>query len=134
MNADNVSADNQSWLAEILTRLDRLIPVPTDVLADIVMRDGACMACSGNGDTPALGGRAGPDRELAARICEGCPVQDQCLELELRWAGPYTVGVWGALSDQDRRALYPLWRERGHSSVQPDARGTTEGGEVPWQE
>jgi len=124
-----MNADKQSWLAEILARLDRLIPVPTDVLADIVMRDGACMACTGNGDTPALRGRAGPDREAAARICAGCPVQDQCLELELRWAGHDTVGVWGALSDQDRRALYPLWRERGHGDVREITDGTEAGHE-----
>jgi WhiB family redox-sensing transcriptional regulator len=104
-------------LTEIAARLDRLKSVPTDVLADIVMRNGACMWCYGEGDPPPFNGNDTADRELAARICAGCPVQDECLELELRWAGHDTVGVWGALSDQDRRALYPLWRARGHTET-----------------
>lgn len=102
-------------LNEIVTRLDRLKSVPTDVLADIVMRDGACMWCYGEGDPPPFTGKDTADRELAARICAGCPVQDECLELELRWAGTDTVGVWGALSDQDRKALHPLWLARRHT-------------------
>jgi WhiB family redox-sensing transcriptional regulator len=110
------------WLAEIAARLDRLIDVPTDILADIVMRDGACMWCYGEGDPPPFTGNDNADRELAARICAGCPVQDQCLELELRWAGQETVGVWGALSDQDRRALYPLWKARGHTEDRESVR------------
>lgn len=104
-------------LSDILDRLDRLRDAPTDVLADIVMRNGACLWCYGEGDPPILTGLDTPDREFAARICAGCPVQDECLELELRDAGHDTVGVWGALPEQDRRALYPLWRERGHKEV-----------------
>lgn len=111
MNPDN------DRLTEIVVRLDRLIHVPTNVLADIVMDNGACLWCYGEGDPPPLTGQDAPDRELAARICAGCPVQDECLELELRYAGSDTVGVWGALAEQDRRALYPLWRARGHQEV-----------------
>ena len=32
----------------------------------------------------------------------------ECLELELRMFGEQTVGVWGALGEDDRRALVPL--------------------------
>ena len=53
------------------------------------------------------------DRELAQRTCAGCPVQDECLELELRTAGEDTTGVWGALTDDERRELYPHWLRRG---------------------
>jgi WhiB family redox-sensing transcriptional regulator len=115
-----VNRDNDR-LNEVAARLDRLINVPTEVLAEIVMRDGACMWCYGEGDPPPLTGNDTADRELAARICAGCPVQDQCLELELRWAGSDTVGVWGALSDQDRKALYPLWLARGHTRTDESA-------------
>lgn len=108
-----MSPENEH-LAEIAARLDRLIDVPTDVLADLVMDNGACVWCCGDGDAPSLTGHDTPDRELAARICAGCPMQDECLELELRLAGRGTVGVWGALPEQDRRALYPLWQARGH--------------------
>ena len=65
------------------------------------------------------------DPDLAARLCEGCPVQDQCLELELRLAGAQTVGVWGALNETDRRALFPHWRHARNS----DPSTTTNGGE-----
>ena len=53
----------------------------------------------------------GTDREVAARLCAGCPVQPECLELELRLFGEQTVGVWGALGEDDRRALVPYWRD-----------------------
>jgi WhiB family transcriptional regulator, redox-sensing transcriptional regulator len=36
---------------------------------------------------------SGTDREVAARLCAGCPVQSECLELELRLFGEQTVGV-----------------------------------------
>lgn len=108
---------NPDERTEILVRLDRLRDVPTDVLADIITRDGACLWHYTEGDPPVLTGSDTPDREFAARICAGCPVQDECLELELRTAGPDTAGVWGALPEQDRRALYPLWQARGHRDL-----------------
>ena len=101
-------------LADIAARLDRLVDLPTDVLADRVMTNGACLWWYQHGDPPVLTGQDTPDREFAARICAGCPVQDECLELELRTAGPDTTGVWGSLPEQDRRALYPLWQATGH--------------------
>jgi WhiB family redox-sensing transcriptional regulator len=123
---------NDDRLTEMAEKLDRLIKVPTDVLADIVMRHGACLWCYGEGDPPPLTGNDTADRELAARICAGCPVQDECLELELRWAGRDTIGVWGALSEQDRQALYPLWRERGHNQDHENgSRDDATGGEQP---
>jgi WhiB family redox-sensing transcriptional regulator len=65
------------------------------------------------------------DRELAARICRDCSVRLACLELELRIAGMNTFGVWGALSETDRRALYPLWlARRSHKATQ-------DGGDTP---
>jgi WhiB family redox-sensing transcriptional regulator len=116
-----VVSPDENQLTEIASRLDRLRNVPTDVLADIVMTNGACLWCYGEGDPPLLTGQDTPDREFAARICAGCPMQDECLELELRYAGQDTVGVWGALPEQDRRALYPLWRAHGHREVGGDS-------------
>ncbi|ALG10322.1 WhiB family transcriptional regulator [Kibdelosporangium phytohabitans] len=97
-------------LIGIAWRLDRLRWVPREVLADVVLRDGLCMW---DWAEPAWMDERLSDRELAARMCSGCPVQDECLELELRTAGAGTVGVWGGLSDDDRRALYLRWLERG---------------------
>jgi WhiB family redox-sensing transcriptional regulator len=114
-----VNHNDQDRLRRIVERLDRLIDVPTEVLAGIVKRDGLCLWAVPEGDPPELTGRDTPDRELASWLCAGCPVQDECLELDLRWAGPDTVGVWGALPEQDRRDLYPLWRARGHTPGRP---------------
>ncbi|WP_436498183.1 WhiB family transcriptional regulator [Actinokineospora sp. HUAS TT18] len=100
-------------LIETAWRLDRLRWVPTDVLGDIVMDQGACMDAYAAGEQPDWLGLEQTDRELAARLCAGCPVKDQCLEFELRTAGEDTVGVWGALDQDDRRALLPYWRQRG---------------------
>jgi WhiB family redox-sensing transcriptional regulator len=99
---------------ETAARLDRYADVPDAVLAEVVARDGLCFWAFDRAGMPALTGEDTPDRELAARLCAGCPVIDECLELDLRTAGPDTVGVWGALPDTDRRALHPVWlRRRG---------------------
>ncbi|WP_410614028.1 WhiB family transcriptional regulator [Amycolatopsis sp. lyj-109] len=97
---------------ETATRLNRYDDVPSDILTHLVTRDGLCFWAFDRADVPELSGEASPDRELAARMCAGCPVIDECLELDLRTAGPDTVGVWGALPDTDRRALYPVWARR----------------------
>lgn len=102
----------EDYLAALATELDRYANVPEEVLEDIVRRDGSCMWLYTYGDIPEWSGDDLTDRELAARICAECPVQLACLELELRQAGPFALGVWGALSEQDRRALYRVWRDR----------------------
>ena len=104
---------DELWLIDIAWRLDRLRWVPRNVLADIVWRDGRCVWAYTHGDPPELTGIDTVDRELAARLCTGCPVQEECLELELRMAGEHTTGVWGALGERDRRALHPHWLQRG---------------------
>jgi WhiB family transcriptional regulator, redox-sensing transcriptional regulator len=105
--SDDLKLNSTAW------RLDRLRWVPISVLGQIMMRDGLCLRAYAEGDPPQLTGLDTPDRELAWRLCAGCPVQDECLELELRMAGEQTTGVWGALPEDDRRALYPYWRQRG---------------------
>lgn len=100
-------------LVGIAWQLDRLRWVPTGALDEIVRHHGLCFWAYRDGEPPGLVGVDTPNRELAARFCAGCPVPDECLELELRTAGDQTVGVWGALPDEDRRALYPHWLRRG---------------------
>jgi WhiB family transcriptional regulator, redox-sensing transcriptional regulator len=105
--------DDELRLIDIAWRLDRLRWAPRGVLAEVTRRDGACMQPSSDGDLPLWSDDYLTDRELAERLCAGCPVRDECLEVELRAAGDTTVGVWGALSDDDRRAVYPHWLRRG---------------------
>lgn len=112
-----MTSGDDRWLIEIAWRLDRLRWVPRSVLAEIVLNAGACMWPNADGELPAWLDQEQTDRELAARMCAGCPVQDECLELELRTAGDQPVGVWGALSDDDRRALYPHWLSRGERAA-----------------
>nr|WP_132112957.1 WhiB family transcriptional regulator [Actinocrispum wychmicini] len=107
------------WLEGIAWRLDRLRFVPRDVLTDIVTDQGVCTSEYPHGEPPRWTGHDTVDRALATRLCARCPVQDECLELELRTAGEQTVGVWGALPQDDRRALYPHWRRRGDRAEDP---------------
>ncbi len=95
---------------EMAAGLDRLSAVPDEVLADVVTQAGLCLWAFDRDGFP----EGETDRETAARLCAGCPVTDECLELDLRTAGPDAVGVWGALPDTDRRGLFPVWvRRRG---------------------
>jgi WhiB family transcriptional regulator, redox-sensing transcriptional regulator len=105
-----MSARKDGWLVATAKRLGRLRRVPSRVLAEIVARDGACLEISTDDGPPRWLHEDGTDRELAARLCRGCPVQLECLELELRMFGEQTVGVWGALGEDDRRALVTHWR------------------------
>jgi WhiB family transcriptional regulator, redox-sensing transcriptional regulator len=126
MHPDDVRLITLAW------RLDRLRWVPRAVLAHAVQRDGLCLWAYPVGDPPELTGKDTADRELAAQYCAGCPVQDHCLELELRTAGTDTVGVWGALPEQDRRAVYPMWLQRGERADDPDTVDTdADGGARP---
>jgi WhiB family redox-sensing transcriptional regulator len=119
-----VTPNDDCWLIEIAWRLDRLRWVPNDVLREIVLRDGACVWAYTDGDPPQMTNNDLTDRRLAQWLCAHCPVQDECLELELRTAGEGTTGVWGALNQDDRRALYPHWLERGERAEDPEGAPT----------
>lgn len=45
----------------------------------------------------------------AKRICDGCPVRQQCLDYALDNEEPF--GIWGGLSVRERRALIRARRE-----------------------
>jgi WhiB family redox-sensing transcriptional regulator len=126
-----VTSEDDRWLVGIAWRLDRLRWVPRDMLGEIVLRDGACVWTYTDGDPPQLTGNDLTDRDLALWLCRHCPVRDECLELELRTAGEQTAGVWGALNEQDRRALYPHWRQRGERAEALESDVDAEGGPTP---
>jgi WhiB family redox-sensing transcriptional regulator len=106
--------------------LDGLEHIPTDFLLDVVEEGGTCWWEVMSGDPPSIPSGAMPDRALAARMCAGCPVQRECLELELRTAGTDTTGVWGGLCEVDRRALHTSWRARRDRAARSNV---TDGGE-----
>ena len=107
-----MSPNVQSWpdFERRATDLDGLAAVPTEFLLDLVEEGGTCWWEVMSGDPPDIGDEVMPDRALAARMCSGCPVQRECLELELRTTGAETAGVWGGLCEVDRRALHTAWR------------------------
>jgi WhiB family redox-sensing transcriptional regulator len=119
------AADDERRLVAVAWQLDRLRWMPTAALDGIVRRDGLCFWAYPEGDPPDVSSANHPDRELAFQYCAGCPVQDECLELELRTAGESTVGVWGAMTEDDRRAVYPHWLQRGERA---DRGGSPNGG------
>lgn len=112
---------------QMAAELDELQAVPTEVLADWVSARGRCLWETTFGEPPEWTGEDEPDRELATRLCAGCPVRAECLEFELRIAGDQTVGVWGALNQDDRRALHKVWvwacRRRAEIEQLPDDDG-----------
>lgn len=105
MDPDDFGPD---WAAD----LDVVADVPTDALASRLTADGTCMWVRTTGTEPQWTGDDRADRALAAPICAGCPVQRECLELELRTFGYATTGVWGPLSEDDRRVVYLAWSQR----------------------
>ena len=51
-------------------------------------------------------GRSGPAKLQAAeakKVCAGCPVKDDCLEMSFEIGADH--GVWGGLTEEERRAL-----------------------------
>jgi len=124
------AADPDDFFVEMAADLDMFELVPDELLENVVTRDGSCMVLYRLDLEPEWSGDELSDRETAARICAGCPVRRQCLELELRTSGDQTLGVWGALPADDVRELHPVWRSRrrrrdGESGERPG----TEGGE-----
>lgn len=104
--------NDEEFFAEVAARLDDLEGVPIGTLFDLVTREGACMWIDVGTEEPTWTGDKAIDREWAVNICVGCLVVDECLELEFRTAGFTTLGVWGALAEDDRRAAYLAWVQR----------------------
>jgi WhiB family redox-sensing transcriptional regulator len=118
-----VNRDDTPDYEAMAAGFDRWQQVPTDVLTTIVMRRGLCLWGLWPAQEPDWDDCAPSDRELATRLCAGCPVIDQCREMDLRLAGACTTGVWGALAEDDRRALHRVWQRRRQHQPTPDQEG-----------
>jgi len=124
-DCSEVSCDNGTPdYVGMVARLDRFQDVPITVLNTRVVLGGLCLLELWPPVEPDWDDCAPSDRALAQRLCEGCPVIDQCLELELRTAGASTTGVWGALCEDDRRVLHRVWQERRQQHHDQDGRAT----------
>ncbi|MGH3797343.1 MAG: WhiB family transcriptional regulator [Pseudonocardiaceae bacterium] len=118
-----MSPDQAPDYDAVAARLDWLRHVPDDVLSVLVLRGGLCFWQLWPREEPDWDDAAPSDRDLAARLCAGCPVIDQCLELDLRTDGADTTGVWGALAEDDRRALHPIWQRHRPQQTSLDQEG-----------
>jgi WhiB family redox-sensing transcriptional regulator len=73
---------------------------------------------------PERGESAGPAR----RVCAGCPVRQPCLDYAI--TNRITHGVWGGLTERERRALQSRWvrasrRDRDRAVLAAVAAGYT---------
>lgn len=78
--------------------------------------------CRG-GDPEVLFVRGAEQRGVAASVCGRCPVADQCLADALD--NQIEFGVWGGLTERQRRALL-----RAHPHVESWASFLAEGGDL----
>jgi WhiB family transcriptional regulator, redox-sensing transcriptional regulator len=73
---------------------------------------------------PGRGETAGPAR----RVCAQCPVQQPCLDYAI--TNRITHGIWGGLTERERRALRSRWvrasrRDRDRAILAAEAAGYT---------
>jgi WhiB family redox-sensing transcriptional regulator len=73
---------------------------------------------------PERGETAGPARQ----VCAACPVREPCLEYALN--NRITHGIWGGLTERERRPLRSRWvqharRDRNRAILAADAAGYT---------
>lgn len=80
------------------------------------MRDGLCMQTDPDAHYP----EKGESTTAAKAVCEGCPVRAECLAYAV--ARNERFGVWGGLSERERRPLV-----KAHRAAAADAAG--EGGQ-----
>ena len=76
----------------------------------------------------------GESAEPARQICAQCPVRQPCLDFALSHG--ITHGIWGGLTERDRRALRPpgcgaARQERDEAIRAADAAGYTHGSDRP---
>lgn len=69
--------------------------------------DGLCA----QSDPDAFYPEKGAHNTDAKRVCKGCPVVEQCLEYAL--ANDERFGIWGGLSERERRKLKTQRRAEG---------------------
>lgn len=74
-------------------------------------QDAACRELDTNIFFPVTDEEAGPARE----VCASCPVREECLEFAL--ATHQDDGVWGGLTETERRRLRRRRREAGRRAA-----------------
>ncbi len=102
-----------------------------DALGAAIRGAAACLEPQEDGQAPGWLHDEYTDPDLAVRLCAGCPVRDECTELELRLADDRAVGVWGAYGEGGRQALHRVWRtDESTNETATDAAGRVPGGAI----
>jgi WhiB family redox-sensing transcriptional regulator len=57
-------------------------------------------------------GPAEAQTQAAKAICALCPVQAECLEWALGAGSSSEFGIWGGLTEEERRSMRRTWRRR----------------------
>lgn len=79
-------------------------PPPTDLLiVDLDERPWAAYAACRDADPDAFFPVSEEEAGPAIRVCNGCPVKDECLDWALDTRVRY--GIWGGTTERDRRRL-----------------------------
>ena len=84
-------------------------------------------ACRGT-DLEVFFPERGESAEPARRVCAACPVRQPCLDYAI--SNRITHGIWGGLTERERRALQSRWvrasrRERDEAIAAASAAGYT---------
>jgi WhiB family redox-sensing transcriptional regulator len=118
-------------VSAVVARLRRLRDVHDDALGAAIRQAGACLEPQEDGQAPGWLYDEYTHPDLSVRLCAGCPVRDECTELELRLAGDRAVGMWGAYGEAGRQALHRVWQTDGSTNeTETDAAGRVPGGEI----
>ena len=110
-------------LDAITEQLLPLRPAPNDVLGEIVIQAGSCLDETTDPARPGWLFDDTTEPDTAAQMCADCPVRYACLELELRLFGAAKPGMGGALGEDGRRALHPVWLQAREDATGAESRG-----------
>ena len=116
-SADGCGEESLTAIAE---RLEQWRSVADEVLGVLIVGAGSCLDETVDPERPGWLFDLTTDPGSTAQICAACPVRDACLELELRLLGAQKHGMWGALGEDGRRALHPVWAQRRGNVVGSD--------------
>lgn len=98
----NSSSDEIRGADESRPRLS-LVSAEFDELFEVVHEEWQDRALCAQTDPEAFFPEKGGSTREAKRICLGCEVRDECLEYAL--ANDERFGIWGGLSERERRRL-----------------------------
>jgi len=94
--------DPYSIGAQLMTTTDKVLPVASESL--IIPEPWAKDALCAQTDPEAFFPEKGGSTKAAKKICASCDVAEQCLEYALRTEQRF--GIWGGLSERERRRLH----------------------------